>query len=149
MNIKGNRYELCIILPADLGKGETNDVLDEVRSLLSENSCKIESEDMWGIRNFAYPINKKDKGNYVIFYFHADVPSKISVVNRSLNLNKQVIRFLLIKIPAFYNPPKADSLYESTEKLMKKLVSMKEEESSKLQAELEKITVRKKDSDSL
>ncbi len=82
-----------------------NDVSDADRKGLvtdiEKKFGKLNKEDLWGIRDLAYPISHQDKAFYAHFEFESE-PDKISDLDKSLRLNEDIIRYLLIRS----NPPK-------------------------------------------
>lgn len=137
---KVQKYELSLIFQADLGEKEIAAQLDEIKAHLKKFDVSITMEDVWGLRNFAYNLKGKDKGFYVSLYLNTQNSEFTKELTNDLNINKAVVRFLLIKIPDFYKPGKAAELQKKTEELISKLEDDQKEESSKLQEELQKIT---------
>ena len=137
---KVQKYELALIFQADLGEKEIANQLDEIKADLKKADVAITMEDFWGLRNFAYNLKSKDKGFYVSLYLDAQNGEFAKEITHDLNINKAVIRSLLIKIPDFYKPGKAAEFQKKTEELISKLEDDQKEESSKLQEELQKIT---------
>lgn len=89
------QYELAVVydpgLEVDLSKAE-----DRVKKIVSDNKGKIVSNDNWGKRKLAYPINKHEHGVYV-FYIVELVPKSLAKVESSLNITNEVIRYLIVR----------------------------------------------------
>ena len=89
------QYELAVVydpgLEVDLSKAE-----DRVKKIVSDNKGKIVSNDNWGKRKLAYPINKHEHGVYV-FYIVELVPTSLAKVEISLNITNEVIRYLIVR----------------------------------------------------
>lgn len=67
-----------------------------VKKILEDHKAKINLELSLGKKTFAYPIKKEKVGYYTTFYF--DVAGKELVsINKTLQAEKDVLRFLLIK----------------------------------------------------
>ena len=94
-------YEIMFILAPDLGEAGTKSELEEVRSLITSNKGKITHEDIWGIRELAYRIKKHDQGFYAVFNFHMET-SGVKELDKPLNINQKVLRFLVVKTPKNY-----------------------------------------------
>ncbi len=89
------RYELAIVydpgLEVDLSKAE-----DRVKKIIADNGGKIVSDDNWGKRKLAYPINKNEHGVYV-FYIVELVPTSLGKIESTLNITNEVIRYLIVR----------------------------------------------------
>lgn len=89
------RYELAVVydpgLEVDLSKAE-----DRVKKIIADNGGKIVSDDNWGKRKLAYPINKNDHGVYV-FYIVELVPTSLGKIESTLNITNEVIRYLIVR----------------------------------------------------
>lgn len=87
-----NQYILTLILKPDLDDKARDGVLSSVK----EKFGKVIREDLWGNRDLVYPVRKNRKGYYAHFEFESD-PSTILNLDKSLKLDEDVIRYLLIK----------------------------------------------------
>ncbi len=89
------QYELAVVydpgLEVDLSKAE-----ERVKKIISDNKGKIVSNDNWGKRKLAYPINKHEHGVYV-FYIAELVPTSLAKIESSLNITNEVIRYLIVR----------------------------------------------------
>lgn len=94
-------YEIIFILAPGLGEAGTKSELDTVRELITSNKGKIVHEDIWGIRDLAYRIGKHDQGYYAVFNFKMETRS-VKELDKPLNINQSVLRFLVIKTPSSY-----------------------------------------------
>lgn len=89
------QYELAVVydpgLDVDLSKAE-----DRVKKIITDNKGKVVSDDNWGKRKLAYPINKHDHGVYVFYTVELD-PGTLSKVESTLNITNEVIRYLIVR----------------------------------------------------
>lgn len=92
-----NKYELLTIYSASLSEEELSAAIKKYTDMIEQDGGHILTVNKWGIKKFAYPINYKKEGHYVLLEFesNADVPAKLtSIMNidekvyRSLNLRK-------------------------------------------------------------
>lgn len=100
-NKETSNYEIMAIFSPDLGEENTKKELDELKEIITSHGGNITHEDIWGLRDFAYTIKKYDQGYYVVFNFATD-PSKIKELEHPLNLNQNVIRYLVTKTTSAY-----------------------------------------------
>ncbi|NND75218.1 MAG: 30S ribosomal protein S6 [Ilumatobacter sp.] len=92
-------YELMVIIDGDVDDPKAqawmktiSDHIDEVGGTLHD---KI---DWWGKRQFAYPINKKPSGYYLVAQLVAD-PGALDELERVLRLADDIVRHKLIRLP--------------------------------------------------
>lgn len=95
-------YELMLILLPNLGDEATEKELDEIRKLITSTDGDIYHEDIWGNQELAYTIRKQDTGFYAVLNFKT-APENLKELERSLNINGVVLRFLITKTPASYH----------------------------------------------
>jgi small subunit ribosomal protein S6 len=92
-------YELMIIIDGDVDdpKAQTfmKTVTDGVAAAGGELHGKI---DWWGKRQFAYPIDKKPAGYYMVAEILAG-PGALDELERTLRLADDVVRHKLIRLP--------------------------------------------------
>lgn len=88
-------YELTVILNSELEdhKAKTEEIAEVVRGLGAE----VEKIDLWGKKQFAYPIRKLHEGFYALITMKMD-PDQIRELDRVLSLQQQVIRHLVVAI---------------------------------------------------
>ena len=101
-------YEtMCIVDPEVVGDDFTA-VLDKFKGILSDQKATLLKVDEWGERKLAYPILKKDRGTYVLFFFEAE-PDALSEFERRLRLDESIMRFQTVR----YTPGDEPAVEES------------------------------------
>lgn len=92
-----NRYELIYILDAALEESTRKELIEKFSHVITDNGGEIEKTDEWGKRRLAYTIDYKNDGYYVLVNFKAEseVPRE---VERNLEINENVIRYLVVKV---------------------------------------------------
>lgn len=85
-------YQLALLIKDSLDEKSREEILESVRKSLGE----IKKEDLWGSRNLVYKIKKDDKAFYAYFEFETE-PGTIPSLDKSLKLNEDIIRYLLIR----------------------------------------------------
>lgn len=91
------KYEIMYILLADLSEEERNAEMENIHKVIVDNGGKILNVDTekFGLREFAYPINDKVKGYYVII----DVEMSNDILtefDRLAKLNNRVLRHIIV-----------------------------------------------------
>lgn len=88
-------YESVIIFNAALEDEQIENNISRIQETIKNNGGKIVELDRWGRKRLAYPIQKSKTGYYLILRFSA--PSElISILERSLRLDENVIRYLTV-----------------------------------------------------
>lgn len=94
-----NYYEFTYIINPVLEEDEFKNTVDKVNKLIEDNGGEIDEVDEWGLRQFAYNIDKKGSGYYVNMYFTAP-PEAIANVERQLRIDDNILRYLTLKYDA-------------------------------------------------
>ena len=67
-----NTYETVFILTPVLSEDQMKETVEKFKGILAENGAEITSEEHWGMKKLAYPIEKKSSGFYVLMEFKAE-----------------------------------------------------------------------------
>jgi len=87
-------YELMVIFTPVLSQDEYKVETKRVTSFLEENSGSIVKENFWGLRQLAYPIQKKTTALYYVLEFKAS-PDSINKLLIQLNRTEGVMRHMV------------------------------------------------------
>ncbi|HOJ98149.1 MAG TPA: 30S ribosomal protein S6 [Termitinemataceae bacterium] len=88
-------YELTVIFP--LEEDQYRSGREQVMADLAAHHATVEKTDEMGDRDLAYPINKRKRGRYVVFYLQLD-PAQLTGLDRAFKLNQNVVRYLFVKV---------------------------------------------------
>lgn len=91
-----NSYYLTLVLKAGLEEKERKILLDSISKKIVGEDGKVEKEDLWGVRSLAYPIKRQTSGYYAHYEIQAD-PKNAKGLDKSLDLEEDVLRYLLIR----------------------------------------------------
>ena len=94
-----NYYEFTYIVNPVLEEEQTKAAVDQVTKLFTDNGADIEEVNEWGLRKFAYEIDKKNIGYYLNMYLEAPAEA-IPVVERFLRIEDDYMRYLTLKFDA-------------------------------------------------
>lgn len=125
------KYELMLILSPKQTDKEIEKNLKEIKGILSENGYEVVDEDLWGMREMAYPVKGSSKGYYAVYNFVGE-PTGLPEVQKDLNLQVGVLRFMASKVPNDYVMMRYDQL--ATTGKAAKLSSPAEELSKKVRS---------------
>ena len=92
-------YEMLFILATDLDEETANGATERVRTFVATRGGEVHSLDVWGRRRLAYPIERHRDGIFHIAKFSLEA-EKAAELDRSLRLNEQIIRHLIIRTDA-------------------------------------------------
>lgn len=91
-------YELMVIVDTDVDDAGVKAVCERVEELISADGGKVVTTDHWGKRRFAYPINHKVEGTYVVFEI-ATPATNVDEMDRFLRLADDVVRHKTMRLP--------------------------------------------------
>ena len=92
-------YEFMIILDGDLEDTAAQAWVKSVTDSITKAGGTVHGKpDWWGRRQYAYPINKKEYGYYVVF--HVIAPGgALDELERSFRIADDIVRHKLIRLP--------------------------------------------------
>ena len=90
-----NKYEILYIIDTAVADEDKEQVVQSVKALVENNGGVAEEPDRWGVRKYAYPINYKSEGYYVLMNFEAE-DTLPKLVTDKLNINKNIVRFMIV-----------------------------------------------------
>ena len=91
-------YELMIIIDSDVVDIEIPKVISRTEALITEEGGRIASTDNWGRRKFAYEINHKSEGTYVVWEIVTE-SAGLPNTERQLRLADDIVRHKLFRLP--------------------------------------------------
>ncbi len=94
-----NKYELVVVVKANLDEEATKAEFAKVNELITKFGGTIEKEDMWGKRRLAYEIQKQNEGVYNFITFDAPSSAPAEIESR-LRISENLLRFLVIRVNA-------------------------------------------------
>ena len=90
-------YETVLIARQDISQSQVEEIIKNLKTLITESKGKILKEEYWGLKTLAYRIKKNRKGHYVLFNIEVDNSTLIEF-ERIMRLNEDILRFLTISI---------------------------------------------------
>ena len=92
-------YELMVIFDGDLDDSGAAQASNRVTAQAEEFGASIEKNDWWGRRKFAYEIDHKVEGYYLVLELVSENGSFINDLDRSLRLADDIVRHKLLRLP--------------------------------------------------
>jgi small subunit ribosomal protein S6 len=127
MNEENQLYQLSCHLSPLMDQSQLNQAIEDMRELITANDGLILVQEELSVDNIkrkklAYPIKKYEESFYLTFNF---LTQDISQINSKLNLDKNVIRHMIVAKQKPNNAPKEIIDYKATKQI--ESLSKKEE----------------------
>ena len=91
-------YELMLIADGDLEESAVAKFINQVTAQVESTGGRVATTDKWGKRRFAYEINHKWEGIYVVLEIVTEA-SNLDDLERMLRIADEVVRHKLIRLP--------------------------------------------------
>lgn len=92
-------YEATIVLDPGLAEGGHGRQVEKIVKAIEKGGGTNLSEDRWGVRTLAYPIDKHDQGFYTVLKWEGE-GEMIAELDQILRLDENVLRHLIIHLDA-------------------------------------------------
>ena len=91
-----NKYEALYIIDKDVTDEGKQAVIDKLSEAVTSKGGEVLNVDKWGIRKYAYPINFKTEGYYVLMNFNApaSVPAEL---DRLVRIMDETVRIMTVR----------------------------------------------------
>lgn len=89
-------YELAFIVDADVAEDKREKIVSTVTKLIETQGGNLGELEVWGKRDFSFPINHKAAGVYYLQYFQIE-PKFIIEIDKRLKIDTHVVRYLLVR----------------------------------------------------
>jgi len=91
-------YEVMIIFEASLEEDDIRAGIDRATELITSKGGHAVRVDRWGKRRFAYELQHRTEGYYVLIEVSAP-PEAMAELDRMLHLADEVIRHKVVRLP--------------------------------------------------
>ena len=91
-----NKYEMLYIISSAAEDKERDEIVAKISDIVTKSGGTVENVEKIGLKKFAYPIDKRTEGFYVLMNFVADasVPAEIE---RVAHLTKNFVRHMFVR----------------------------------------------------
>jgi small subunit ribosomal protein S6 len=89
-------YETVFIARQDLTDLQVKDLTAYFCKIITDNGGKVHKTEHWGLRNFAYRINKSRRGHYIMIETDTPAPA-VHEMERQMRIHEDVVRHLTIR----------------------------------------------------
>ncbi len=90
-------YEVMYIVNPDTEGEKIEKLNDAVGKLIAKEGGEVIRMDDIGIRNLAYPIQKKLEGHYVLFEIEGS-GQEIAELERRMRVNDMIMRYITVRV---------------------------------------------------
>ena len=107
------QYETTIIVTPVLTEAELQASISNYVEFLKNNECEIVHENFWGLRQLAYPIQKKTSGFYYTVEYKTNSGDIVDKLELNFRRDENILRFLTVKLDKYsieYNERKSKGL---------------------------------------
>ncbi len=114
-NKRGNMsyYEHLFIARPEVAPQQVENVVEDIKKIVSNEGGKTVYTEYWGLRKLAYKINKSEKGHYSLLRIDSS-NSAIKEIERIQKLNEDILRYITIKTKEISDEPSV--MLKSSEK---------------------------------
>lgn len=106
-------YEVMYIVDPETAADKITTLNEAVGKLIEKEGGTVVRLDDIGMRNLAYPINKKNEGHYVLFEIEGS-GQEILELERRMRVNDLIMRYMTVRVDE--DRKKADKLQAKREK---------------------------------
>lgn len=113
------QYEVTFIVDPVLSDGEIKGTAKNYGDMIKTEGAKIVHVDEMGLKQLAYPINRRNSGVYYTIEFQAENGQLIPKVELALRRDERIMRFLTVKLDRYgvkYNDDKRKGLIGTRKK---------------------------------
>ena len=88
-------YEVLFILSPQVPEEEATALIAEFKKIAESTGATLKSEDAWGRRRLAYPIQKFNEGIYHLFVFESG--ASLAELDRRMKNSDRVLRHMIVR----------------------------------------------------
>ena len=90
-------YEVMYIVNPETAGDKIEKLNDAVGKLIKKEGGEVVRMDDIGLRNLAYPIQKKTEGHYVLFEIEGS-GQEIAELERRMRVNDMIMRYITVRV---------------------------------------------------
>lgn len=91
-----NKYELMFIVASDVTEEKREALIEKFKKYVESHKGNVEGIEKVGMKKFAYPINFKNEGFYVIFNMNMD-PVEVDAMNKLMTITDGIVRQMFVR----------------------------------------------------
>ncbi len=91
------KYEMLYIIDKDVTDENREVAMQLVENTITEGNGVVSKVDKWGMKKFAYPINYKNEGYYVLVEFEVD-QTVLPELERRMKVSDSFVRYMITAV---------------------------------------------------
>ena len=91
------KFETLLLLSPELSTEARNTLLEGLKAIIEREGGRILLEDVWGMRDLAYPVKKQMRGFYVRLEYAAP-GTLIAEFERNVRITEGIFKFVTVKL---------------------------------------------------
>lgn len=91
-----NKYELMYIISSDATEEQRDALIEKFKAMVEAKNGVVLGIDKLGMKKFAYKINFKTEGFYVLMNFEANA-EVVKEMNNTMNITDFVVRQMFVR----------------------------------------------------
>ena len=92
-----NKYELMYIISCDATEEQREALIEKYKAMVEAKGGVVLGVDKLGMKKFAYKINFKTEGFYVLMNFEANA-EVVKEMNNAMNIADFVVRQMFVRV---------------------------------------------------
>ena len=109
-----SHYELTFIVDGNIPETENNRITDEIQDSIKANGAEVNYCQCLGRKKLSYEIKKSQRGTYFVIEFDGEA-NIIKLLEKDLKLNKNLLRYFIVKKPRNIAQIKPENVKDQTE----------------------------------
>jgi len=110
-----NYYEILYVVNPNHSSDKISEIIGEVSKHIESKKHGIVNHNFWEKKQLAYPVNKHKYGNYILLNAEFKNSNFVNEFKVFLNLNAEVLKYIIIKLDDKPAPPEEENTEESAE----------------------------------
>ena len=91
-----NKYELMFIIASDVTDENREALIEKFKAYVESHKGTVAGVDKIGMKKFAYPINFKNEGFYVLF--NLEMPAEeVDAMGKLMNITDGIVRHMFVR----------------------------------------------------
>ena len=91
-----NNYEVLYIIENAIDDVAKEAVIMKFETVVTANNGTVDQVDKWGTKKYAYPIDYKNEGYYVLMTFTGE-PSLPRELERQMGISDEIVRYMVTR----------------------------------------------------
>src|ERR1035437_10574060 len=91
-------YETVFILTPVLSEEQAKETVKKFKKELNDLGAKVLSEEFWGLKKLAHPIQKKSTGFYHLFEYTTESITLVNELEVAFKRDERVMRYITVSL---------------------------------------------------